>query len=67
MTRFSSLATRAGSGVARNCKRGEDIISTFFQRLFFNRTNLKLIKKQEKLLGGPGACSPRKFLKIYMQ
>ena len=67
MTRlFSSLTTRAGSGVARNCKRGEGIISTFFQGIFFNRTNLKLIKKQEKLSGGPGACSLGKFLKIYM-
>ena len=68
MTRFSSLrpTTRGGSGVARNCKREEGIISTFFQVFFFNRTNLKLIKKQEKLSGGPGACSPGKFLKIYM-
>ena len=39
----------------------------FFQAsFFFNRTILKLIKKQEKLSGGPGACSPRKFLKIYV-
>ena len=66
MTRFSSLTTRAGSGLARNCKRGEGIISTFFQRLFSNRTNLKLTEKQEKLSGGLGACSPGKFLKIYM-
>ena len=36
-TRFSSLTTRAGSGEARNCKRGEGIISTFFQRLFFSK------------------------------
>ena len=66
MTRFSSLTTRAGSGVAKNCERGEGIISTFFQRFFFNRTNLKLIKKQENLSGGPGACYPGNFLKIYM-
>ena len=67
MTRFSSLTTRAGSGLARNCKRGEGIISTFFPALFFfNKTNSKLIKKQEKLSGGPGACSSGKFLKIYM-
>ena len=65
MTRFSSLTTRACSGVARNCKRGEGIISIFFQRLFFNKTNLKLIKKQENLSGGPGDA-PGNFLKIYM-
>ena len=62
MTKFSSLTTRASSGVARNCKRKEGIISTFFLAFFFfNRTNLKLIKKQEKLSGGLGACSPGKF------
>ena len=49
MTRFSSLTIRAGSGVARNLKRGGDIISAFFQAYFFGRTNLKLIKKQENL------------------
>ena len=61
MTRFSSLTTRAGRRVARNCNKREGIIYTFFQRLFFNKTNLKLIKKQEKLSGGPRACSPGKF------
>ena len=41
------------------------IISTKFSNvIFFGRTNLKLIGKQEKLY--PGACSPEKFLKIYM-
>ena len=49
MTRFSSLPTKAGSGVARNFKRGGGIISTFFQAYFFGRTNFKLIKKQENL------------------
>ena len=36
MTRFSSLTTRAGSGVARHCKRGEGINSTFFPAFFFS-------------------------------
>ena len=51
MVRFFSPTTRAGSGVARNfIKGGEGIISTFFSSVFFfGRTNLKLIKKQEKL------------------
>ena len=48
MTRFSSPTTKAGSGVAKNFK-GESIISTFFLASFFGRTNLKLIKKLEKL------------------
>ena len=61
------FTTRAGNGVARNCKRGGYIISTFFPgSFFFNRTNLKLIKKQEKLSRGSGTCSPGKILKIYM-
>ena len=47
MTKFSS-PTRAGSGVARNFK-GDGILSTFFSSDFSGRTNLKLIKKQEKL------------------
>ena len=58
MTRFSSLTTRAGSGIARNCKRGKGINSTFFQLFFFNRTNLKLNKKQEKLSGVRGLDPP---------
>ena len=67
MTRFSSLTTRGGSGVARNCKReGGHNFHFFSSVFFFNRTNLKLIKKQEKLSGGPGTCSPEKILKIYM-
>ena len=61
MNRFSSPTTRGGSGVARNFKRGRvGIISTFFvKRIFFGRTNLKLIKKQEKLSGGSGGMLPR--------
>ena len=43
-----SPTTRVVSGVARNFKRGS-IVSTFFSASFFGRTNLKLIKKQEKL------------------
>ena len=59
MTGFCSLTTRAGRGVVRNCKRGGHNFH-FFQRLFFNRTNLKLIKKQEKLSGGSEDMLPRK-------
>ena len=39
---------------------------TFYKSIFFGKTNLKLIEKQESLKGGPGACSLGKFLKIYM-
>ena len=50
MNRFSLPIIKAGSGVARNLKNGGSIISTFFvDRIFFRRTNLKLIKKEEKL------------------
>ena len=49
ITRFYSSTTRAGNGVARNLKKEGGIISTYiFQRIFFGRTNLELIKKQEK-------------------
>ena len=37
MTRFSLVTIRAGSGVARNCKRGQGIISTFFPASFFQQ------------------------------
>ena len=66
MTRFSSLTTKGGSGVARNFKREGHNFHNFCQAYFFGRTNLKLIKKQEKLQEGPGACSPGNFSKIYM-
>ena len=46
MTRFSSPTTRAGSGVVRNFKGGRGHnFHIFFKRIFFARTNLKLIKK----------------------
>ena len=42
--------TKGGSGVARNFKRGRGHnFHIFCQAYFFGRTNLKLIKKQEKL------------------
>ena len=49
------------SVVAKNFKRERgDIIFTFFQaHSFFGRSNLKLIEKQEKLLGGSGGMLPR--------
>ena len=43
------------------------MIFIFFSSVFFfflGRTNLKLIEKQKKALGGPRACSFGKFLKI---
>ena len=55
------------SGVARNFKRGGGHnFHILFNRILFGRTDSKLIEKQEKLLGGPGASFPGKFLKIYM-
>ena len=66
MTRFSSSTTKAGSGVAKILKEGGGIISTFLvKHIFFSRTNLKLIKKQEKLLGVRGML-PQEILRIYM-
>ena len=50
MTRFFSPTTRAGSGVARHFERG----GHKFPAYFFCRTDLKLIKKQEKLKGVQG-------------
>ena len=51
MTKFSSPTTKAGSGVTKNFKGGGGgpFFHIFFQCLFFGRTNLKLIKKQERL------------------
>ena len=65
MTRFSSSTTRAGSGGARNFERREPR-GHKFPAYFFGRANLKLIKKQEKLWGGPGICFPGNFLKVCM-
>ena len=48
MTRFFLPTPRAGSGVARNFKR-EGHNFHIFSASFFGRTNLKLIKRQEKL------------------
>ena len=36
------------SGVARNFKKGGHNFHIFFKRIFFGRTKLKLIEKQEK-------------------
>ena len=47
MTRFFSPNNQAGSGVARNFKRGGALFPHFFPARFFGRTNLKLIVKQE--------------------
>ena len=40
---------------------GKGGIISIFSSVFLCRTYLKLIEKQEKLYGGPGACSPVKF------
>ena len=55
--------------MARNFEKGgggRRNFHIFLKRFFLGRTNLKLIEKQKKLLGGPGACFPGKILKIYM-
>ena len=44
---FRTNLVHSGSGVARSFTR-EATIFTFFQACFFGRTNLKLMKKQEK-------------------
>ena len=49
MTRFFSPTTRAGSGVARNFKKGVKHNFHIFFTFFFGRTNLKLNRKQGKL------------------
>ena len=66
MTRFFSPIIKTGSGVARNFKKGEgSIIFTFFvERIFFGKTNLKLIKKQGMLLGVRGLAPPENFSKF---
>ena len=54
------------TGVARNFKRGSHNFATFYKSIFFGKTNLKLIEKQESLKEGLGACYLGKFLKIHM-
>ena len=64
MSRFSSPTTQTGSGVARNFKRrggGSHNFHVFCQTYFFGRTNLKLIKKQERLRGVRGHAPPKIF------
>ena len=58
--------SRHCSGVEGNFKRGGDNFNIFFKCIFFGRTNVKLIVKQERFYGGPGACSTGKCLQIYM-
>ena len=56
------LELRGGSDVARNFKRGGHNFYIFSQACFFGRTKLKLIEKQERLLGGSGrGMLSRKF------
>ena len=38
---------------------------TFFKRIFFGRIYLKLIERQEKLWGSPGACFPEKLKNLH--
>ena len=52
--------------VARILKEGGGIISTFLvKHIFFSRTNLKQIKKQEKLLGVRGHAPPGNFENLH--
>ena len=37
---------------------------TFFKRIFSGKVKFETNKKTKMILGGPGACSPRKFFKI---
>ena len=48
---FDITPTTVSSGEARNFKRrgGGHNFHIFFKRIFFGRTSLKLIEKQEKL------------------
>ena len=39
------------SGEARNFKRREALFPHFFKRILFGRTDLKMIEKEERLLG----------------
>ena len=66
MTNFLHLQPRAAVARREILKWRGHNFHTFCQAYFFGRTDLKLIKKQEKLLGNPGACSPGNFLKIHM-
>ena len=49
------------SSVARNFIRGGGghNFAIFFKRIFFGRTNLRLIEKQKKTLGESGGMLPR--------
>ena len=42
-------------------QKGAIIFTFFFIVVSFGSTTLKLIEKQERLVGGPGACSPGKI------
>ena len=46
---IGKMLMRSTSGAARNFKRGKGLnFYIFFKRIFFSRTNLKLIEKQER-------------------
>ena len=49
--------------MARICKGWEGRnLHIVFKRIFFSKTNMKLIEKQERFWGGgPGACFPGKL------
>ena len=55
-----SPKTRTGSGVARNFKRAGHNSHIYFQRIFFGRSKLKLIRNK-KTLGGSEGMLPRKI------
>ena len=56
-----SPSTRTGSGVARNFKRGDHHFHIYFQRLFFGRTNLKLIRNKKNFSGVWKHAPPENF------
>ena len=65
---FSSLIPSFKLTQWRSVKflKGEDIISTFFPaQIFFGRTNLKLIEKQERVLGVGGHAPPKIFENLH--
>ena len=56
----------AGSGVARNFKKGGRHNFHIVLRVFFWKNKFETVGETRKALGGPGACSTGKFWKIYM-
>ena len=56
-----SPTTRTDSGVARNLKKRGHNFHIYFQRFFFGRTNLKLIRNKKNSRGVRGHAPPENF------